>query len=148
MQINTVGFRSALKLSFIRLYELQIIFVFYSQAISNFGSLFGRMALSIVWIDDIWALNLLTGTFLSYFLFESIYLTIPNIWVIFTFVFVVEFISDYTIFNVYYRQSNEIPPNYQVFAVCCISFGLTIGVTCSGFLAIPIHAAICNLPPL
>lgn len=123
-----------------------ISFNIFFQTVSNFGSLLGRMALSVIWIDDIWALNLLTGTFMAYFMFESIYLTIPNIWVIFIFVFLVEFISDYTVLNVFYRLSNETPPNHQVFAVCSISIGITIGVIAAGAIAIPMHAAICKMP--
>lgn len=149
MLINIVGYRFVLHLNLFCIYDIthfhSIFFLW--QAISQIGALCGRLALSYVRIDDVWSLNLLTGTFMMYFVFEAIYMTVPIIWVIFIFVFIVEFISDYTILDVFYQQSNETPPNYQVFAVCSVSIGITVGVIFAGVVAIPMHSAICKMPP-
>lgn len=96
-------------------------------------------------MDNIWPLNLLTGVFMAYFLFESIYL-VSNIWIIFISVFVVAFISDYTILNVYNRLTDETPSHYQVFAVCSVSIGISVGIMFAGGLTIPLHNMICKLP--
>lgn len=84
---------------------------------------------------------------MAYFLFEAIYMTVPYIWVIFILVFFLEFISDYTALNIYYKFSNETPPQYQVFGICSISIGLTSGVILAAGLVIPIHTIICDMPP-
>lgn len=87
------------------------------------------------------------AVFAVFFTFEAIYMMVPFIWIIYTFVFFVGFIGGCTVLSVFYRFTSETPPQYQVFAVCMVSIGLTIGVSSAAILAIPLHEMICKLPP-
>lgn len=97
-------------------------------------------------IDDVWPLNLLMITFTMYFAFEAVYMTVPIIWVIFIFVFLVSFISGCTVLSVFYRLTNETSSHHQLFAVCSVSTGVSVGIITAAMLAIPIHDVICKLP--
>lgn len=73
-------------------------------------------------------------------------MTVPLIWIIFIFVFLVEFISGCTLLSIFYRLSNETPAKHQVFAMCSVSNGVSIGVIVAATLTIPVHDAICKMP--
>lgn len=118
------------------------------QVIGQIGGLFGRSSLSYIdiSIDEVWPLNLLMGSFMLYFVYEAIFMTVPIIWIIFIFVFFVGFVSGCTVLSVFYRLTNETPAKHQVFAMCSVSNGLTVGVLTAATVAIPIHNAICRTP--
>lgn len=121
-------------------------FLLCFQVVGHIGTFAGRSSLSYISIDKVWPLNLLIAAITVCFSLEAIYMTVPIIWVIFLFVFLVGFIGGCTILSVFYRVTNETPAHYQVFSVCSVSIGLSAGISFAAFLSIPIHNMICKLP--
>lgn len=117
-----------------------------AEVISSIGYLLGRSSLSFISFDEFWPLNLLIATIMMYCGFEAIYMTIPVIWIIFILVFCTEFISGCTTISIFYRLTSETPPHLQVFALCAMTTGISMGLIMSAALVIPLHDAICKLP--
>lgn len=70
----------------------------------------------------------------------------PTIWLIFAVVFVEGLFGGAAYVNAFFRMSQEIPKNRQMFAMGIASVADTVGVTLAGIIAIPVHNAICKLP--
>lgn len=70
----------------------------------------------------------------------------PTIWIIFGVVLVEGLLGGAAYVNTYYRMSKEIPEDRRKFALGVVPTGDAIGIAIAGFLAIPTHNALCQVP--
>ncbi|KAF7384719.1 hypothetical protein HZH68_014331 [Vespula germanica] len=79
-------------------------------------------------------------------LFETIYYYIPNIWIIFTIVLWEGLLGGGAYVNTFYRMSTEIPRADRKISLGIATMADSIGIALAGWLAMPVHNAICDLP--
>ena len=83
---------------------------------------------------------------MAFFMTEAIYLFIPSIWIIFAIILIEGLQGGLAYVNTYYRMSREIVPEYKAFSMNIVAFSDSLGIILAGFLAIPTHNWICQLP--
>lgn len=81
-----------------------------------------------------------------YFLTEVIWFYTPTIWIVFVIVLWEGLLGGGAYVNTFYRMSKEIAPGRQQFAMSMVVQSDSYGIALAGFLAIPVHNAICELP--
>lgn len=81
-----------------------------------------------------------------YFLTEVIYFYTPSIWIVFAIVLWEGLLGGAAYVNTFYKMSKSIPLNKRKFAIAVVVLSDSIGISLAGFLAIPLHNAICSLP--
>jgi battenin len=89
---------------------------------------------------------IIQGILASFFLAEAIFLFIPNISIIFAMVFLEGLQGGLAYVNTYYRMSREVPSAHKQFAMNIVASSDSVGIILAGFLAIPTHNWICQLP--
>lgn len=80
------------------------------------------------------------------FLTEAIYLFIPHISIVFVLIFIEGMQGGLAYVNTYYRMSRDIAPSRKEFAMNIVATSDSIGIILAGFLAIPTHNWICQMP--
>lgn len=89
---------------------------------------------------------IIQGILASFFLAEAIFLFVPNISIIFVMVFFEGLQGGFAYVNTYYRMSHEIPSSRKKFAMNIVASSDSVGIIFAGFLAIPTHNWICQMP--
>lgn len=89
---------------------------------------------------------IIQGFIATFFLFEAIYLFTPSISIIIFVIFIEGLQGGLAYVNTYYRMSREIPSPRKEFAMNVVASSDSIGIILAGFLAIPTHNWICQLP--
>lgn len=89
---------------------------------------------------------IIQGLIAAYFLTEAIYLYTSNISVIFLVIFFEGLQGGLAYVNTYYLMSQEIPASCKQFAMNIVASSDSIGIVLAGFLAIPTHNWICQMP--
>lgn len=84
----------------------------------------------------------------SFFLFEAIYLFTPSISFIFLAIFIEGLQGGLAYVNTYYRMSKDVPATRKEFAMNVVASSDSVGIIFAGFLAIPTHNWICQLPAI
>lgn len=83
---------------------------------------------------------------LAYFFTEVTFCYTPSIWITFTIIVWEGLLGGGAYVNTFYRMSHEIPPARLEFAMSTVVQADAYGIALAGFLAIPVHNAICSLP--
>ncbi|XP_047365002.1 battenin [Vespa velutina] len=110
------------------------------------GVFISRSSVNLVSINKIWIMAVLQFLNVIILLFETIYYYIPNIWIIFTIVLWEGLLGGGAYVNTFYRMSTEIPRADRKISLGIATMADSIGIALAGWLAMPVHNAICHLP--
>ncbi|KAK0086034.1 hypothetical protein PV325_004015 [Microctonus aethiopoides] len=77
---------------------------------------------------------------------EAIFFYIPNIWIIFAFTFWEGLLGGGAYVNTYYRMADTVPSENLRESLGIVTMSDSLGITVAGWLAMPVHTAICKLP--
>ena len=105
-----------------------------------------RSSVNLFAIHNIWIMSIFQFFNIFYFMFESIYMFTPSIWLTFGFVFWEGLLGGACYVNTFYRMSQEVPVSHQTFAMGIVPIGDSLGIILAGLLAIPAHNILCMLP--
>ncbi|XP_034657384.1 battenin [Drosophila subobscura] len=110
------------------------------------GVFISRSSVNIFQLDKIWLMSIFQFINVIYFLTEVILWYTPSIWIVFVIVLWEGLLGGGAYVNTFYRMSKEISPERQQFAMAMVVQSDSYGIALAGFLAIPVHNAICGLP--
>ncbi|KAH8261221.1 hypothetical protein KR044_005640 [Drosophila immigrans] len=110
------------------------------------GVFISRSSVNLFQLNKIWLMSVFQFVNVIYFLTEVIWFYTPSIWIVFTIVLWEGLLGGGAYVNTFYRMSKEIPPGRQQFAMAMVVQSDSYGIALAGFLAIPVHNAICGLP--
>ncbi|KAH8379945.1 hypothetical protein KR009_008125 [Drosophila setifemur] len=111
------------------------------------GVFISRSSVNVFQLDKIWLMSVFQCINVVYFLTEVIWWYTPSIWIVFTIVLWEGLLGGGAYVNTFYRMSKEISPERQQFAMAMVVQSDSYGIALAGFLAIPVHNAICGLAP-
>lgn len=110
------------------------------------GVFISRSSVNIFQLDKIWLMSIFQFVNVVYFLTEVIWWYTPSIWIVFVIVLWEGLLGGGAYVNTFYRMSKEISAERQQFAMAMVVQSDSYGIALAGFLAIPVHNAICGLP--
>ncbi|XP_037957030.1 battenin [Teleopsis dalmanni] len=110
------------------------------------GVFISRSSVNLFQLNKIWLMSVFQFVNVVYFLTEVIYFYTPNIWIVFVIVLWEGLLGGGAYVNTFYRMSKEISPGRRQFAMSMVVQSDSYGIALAGFLAIPVHNAICSLP--
>ncbi|KAL7648004.1 UNVERIFIED_CONTAM: hypothetical protein RMT77_001620 [Armadillidium vulgare] len=116
------------------------------QVLYQVGVLISRSSVNLLYIEKIWITTVLQWINVVLFLTAAIYWWFGTIWLAFTLILWEGLLGGAAYVNTFYKLSKEVPPEEKEFAMQMTSMSDTFGITIAGFLAIPLHNAICKLP--
>lgn len=116
------------------------------QVTYQIGVFVSRSSVNIIQIERTWIMSTIQGILALFFLTEAIFLFTPNISIIFIMIFIEGLQGGLAYVNTYYRISREIPATRKAFAMNIVASSDSIGIIFAGFLAIPTHNWICQMP--
>ncbi|XP_011179303.2 battenin [Zeugodacus cucurbitae] len=111
------------------------------------GVFISRSSVNLYKINKIWLMAVFQFVNVAYFLTEVIYFYTPSIWITLIIVLWEGLLGGGAYVNTFYRMSKEITPGRRRFAMAMVTQSDAYGIALAGFLAIPLHNAICSLPP-
>lgn len=111
------------------------------------GVLISRSTVNLVQIDNTWLLTVFQAVNVVIMTTEAIYHWIGQFWVVIVLILWEGLLGGCSYVNTYRRINKEMPPSQRQFSMSMNSFGDAIGITLAGIIAIPVHNAICKLPP-
>lgn len=76
---------------------------------------------------------------------EALYYYVPSFWIVLAFTVWEGLLGGGAYVNTYYKISKELPDAEREFALGTVSMSDALGITLSGFAAIPAHNWICGL---
>lgn len=109
------------------------------------GVFISRSSVNLIKINTIWILSILQFVNVIIIIFEVNYFYIPSIWILFGIVLWEGLLGGGAYVNTFYRMSNEVPIDRQVFALGIVPLGDSVGIALAGWLALPVHNAFCML---
>uniref|UniRef100_A0A034VKU4 Battenin n=2 Tax=Endopterygota TaxID=33392 RepID=A0A034VKU4_BACDO len=110
------------------------------------GVFISRSSVNLYKINKIWLMAVFQLVNVAYFLTEVIYFYTPTIWITLVVVLWEGLLGGGAYVNTFYRMSKEIKPERRRFAMAMVTQSDAYGIALAGFLAIPLHNAICSLP--
>uniref|UniRef100_A0A1B6DN77 Battenin n=1 Tax=Clastoptera arizonana TaxID=38151 RepID=A0A1B6DN77_9HEMI len=110
------------------------------------GVFISRSSIMLIQINKTWILALLQGLNVVLFTLESVYFFLPSVYLILLAVLWEGLLGGAAYVNTYYRIAAEVPPEKREFSMAITSLADSIGITLAGFLSMPIHNYICDLP--
>ncbi|XP_020711356.2 battenin [Athalia rosae] len=110
------------------------------------GVFISRSSVNLVTIRRVWIMTVLQFLNIILLTFETVYYYIPNIWIVFAIVLWEGFLGGGAYVNTFYRMSKEIPEEDREFSLGITTMADSLGIALAGFLAMPVHNAICKLP--
>lgn len=110
------------------------------------GVFISRSSVNLFTCRKIWILAALQGINVILFTSEVILFYMPSIWLVFAFVLWEGLLGGGAYVNTFYRMSTEVAPQHRNFALGMVPISDSVGIALAGFLAIPVHNAICKLP--
>lgn len=116
------------------------------QVTYQIGVFISRSSVNVIQIERTWIMSIIQGFIAMFFLSEAIYLFTPKISLIFFVIFIEGLQGGLAYVNTYYRMSREIPATRKEFAMNVVASSDSIGIIFAGFLAIPTHNWICQMP--
>lgn len=116
------------------------------QVTYQIGVFASRSSVNLIQIERTWIMSLVQGLLAAFFLSEAIYLFTPYISIIFFMIFVEGLQGGLAYVNTYYRMSRVVPATHKEFAMNVVASSDSIGIIFAGFLAIPTHNWICQMP--
>uniref|UniRef100_A0A1A9UM16 Sulfatase N-terminal domain-containing protein n=1 Tax=Glossina austeni TaxID=7395 RepID=A0A1A9UM16_GLOAU len=112
------------------------------------GEFVARSSVNLCQFPKIWLMVVFQFMNLAYFFTEVTFFYTPSIWITFTIIVWEGLLGGGGYVNTFYRMSHEIPPARLQFAMATVVQADAYGIALAGFLAIPVHNAICSLPTL
>jgi battenin len=116
------------------------------QVTYQIGVFISRSSVNIIHIKYIWIMAILQGLNVIFFVFEAIYMFVPNIWIIFGLIAFEGLLGGGAYVNTFYRMSKEIPATRREYAMSVVTLSDSLGITLAGILAMPMHNYVCALP--
>ncbi|XP_065204244.1 battenin-like [Planococcus citri] len=115
------------------------------QVFYQIGVFISRSSISVIQIDKLWTLAVIQGINLIYFGLEAIYKFTPSVIIVLIIILWEGMVAGLTYVNTFHNIQKEVRPEDRetVTGITSVSDGL--GITSSGFSAIPLHDAICKL---
>ncbi|XP_055904116.1 battenin-like [Eupeodes corollae] len=110
------------------------------------GVFISRSSVNLISFRQIWILSLLQFFNVVYFLTEVIYFYSPTIWIPFAVVLWEGLLGGGAYVNTFYRMAKDIPQSRREFAIGVTVQADSLGIMIAGFLALPVHNAICRMP--
>ncbi|XP_030372666.1 battenin isoform X2 [Scaptodrosophila lebanonensis] len=110
------------------------------------GVFISRSSVNVFQLNKIWLMSIFQFINVAYFLTEVIWFYTPSIWIVFVIVLWEGLLGGGAYVNTFYRMSKEISPERRQFAMAMVVQSDSYGIALAGFLAIPVHNAICGLP--
>ncbi|XP_055904115.1 battenin-like isoform X2 [Eupeodes corollae] len=110
------------------------------------GVFISRSSVNLISFRKIWILALLQFFNVAYFLTEVIYFYSPTIWIPFAVVLWEGLLGGGAYVNTFYRMAKDIPQSRREFAIGVTVQADSLGIMIAGFLALPVHNAICRMP--
>lgn len=110
------------------------------------GVFISRSSVNLITINKIWIMSVLQFVNVIILLFEAIYFYIPKIWIVFLIVLWEGLLGGGAYVNTFYRMSTEIPKADRESSMGITTMADSIGITLAGWLSMPVHNAICQLP--
>jgi battenin len=116
------------------------------QVTYQIGVFISRSSVNIVQIKSTYVMAIIQGLISTFFLFEAIFMFTPYIWIIFAVIFIEGFQGGLAYVNTYFRINREVPNEFKQFSMNVVASSDSLGIILAGFLAIPVHNWICQLP--
>ncbi|KAG0730437.1 Battenin [Chionoecetes opilio] len=116
------------------------------QVVYQAGVMVSRSSVNCVHIDHIWKTSVLQMINVVLFLTCAIYWWVKNIWLVFFLILWEGLLGGAAYVNTFYKVSQEIDGPHKEYAMSVTTLADSLGITVAGFIAIPIHNAICSLP--
>lgn len=115
------------------------------------GVLISRSTGSLLELDYLWTVAVLQGLNLVVMTTESIFGWMGHasysFWIVVAVIFWEGLLAGISYYNTFRRINDEMPPGHRQFSMSMTSLGGPIGITLAGLFSIPLHDAICTLPP-
>lgn len=118
------------------------------QVTYQIGVFLSRSSVNLFTIRNTWIMAVIQGFIAMLFLTEAIYLYMPTISIVFIVIFIEGLQGGLAYVNTYYRISQEVPRARKELAMNVVASSDSIGIILAGFLAIPTHNWICQMPGL
>lgn len=118
------------------------------QVTYQIGVFLSRSSVNLIQIKRIYIMAVIQGVLASFFLAEAIFLFIPNISIVFAMIFIEGLQGGLAYVNTYYKMSREVPSSRKQFAMNIVASSDSVGIIIAGFLAIPTHNWICQMPSI
>ncbi|BES90926.1 CLN3 protein [Nesidiocoris tenuis] len=116
------------------------------QLCYQIGVFASRSSINLFTINNTWLMAIFQGVNVVIFSTEAIYSYIPNFFIVVALVLWEGLLGGLSYVNTYNRLNKEIPEEKREFAMSINSFGDALGISLAGFIAIPVHNAICSMP--
>ncbi|KAK3927679.1 Battenin [Frankliniella fusca] len=116
------------------------------QSVYQVGVFLSRSSGSFFHIEKIWILSVLQGLNVIYFTTEAIYGYSSSVWVVAVLVLWEGLLGGAAYVNTYFCISKQIAPEKREFSMAMSSVGDAVGISAAGFVAMPVHNALCRLP--
>lgn len=110
------------------------------------GVFISRSSVNVFQLNRIWLMSVFQFINVAYFVTEVVWYYTPSIWIVFVIVLWEGLLGGGAYVNTFYRMSKEISPAKRQFAMAMVVQSDSYGIALAGFLAIPVHNAICGLP--
>ncbi|XP_046596829.1 battenin isoform X1 [Neodiprion lecontei] len=110
------------------------------------GVFISRSSVNLVTINRIWIMAALQFVNVIIMTFETLYFYIPNIWIVFAIVLWEGLLGGGAYVNTFYKMSKEVPAEDREFSLGITTMADSIGIALAGWIAMPVHNAICKLP--
>ncbi|KAL7303239.1 battenin [Trichogramma pretiosum] len=110
------------------------------------GVFLSRSSINFLSVDKIWIMSVLQFINVVIMTFEAIYYYIPTIWIVFALVLWEGLLGGAAYVNTFYRMTKEVPWEKRQVALGIASMSDSFGIAIAGWLAMPVHNQICNLP--
>ncbi|XP_065226857.1 battenin-like [Planococcus citri] len=116
------------------------------QVFYQIGVFASRSSISIIQIDKLWILAALQGVNLVYFGLEAIYRFTPSVIIVLVVILWEGALGGLGYVNTFHNIQKEVRPEDKETVTGITSISDSLGITFSGFSAIPLHDTICKLP--
>ncbi|XP_051171837.1 battenin [Leptopilina boulardi] len=110
------------------------------------GVFISRSSAVLFTFNKIWIMAVLQFVNVIILLFESIYFYIPSFWIVFALVFWEGLLGGGAYVNTFYKISRQLPAEDRESAFSIVVLADSIGIALAGWMSMPVHNAICQLP--
>ncbi|XP_027215665.2 battenin isoform X2 [Penaeus vannamei] len=116
------------------------------QATYQLGVLLSRSSVNFFYIRQVWITTVLQWINVLIFLTCAVFWWISSIWVVLVLILWEGLLGGAAYVNTFYKITQEVSDHQKPFALAITTLSDTVGVTIAGFISIPLHNVICQLP--
>ncbi|XP_043471457.1 battenin isoform X2 [Leptopilina heterotoma] len=110
------------------------------------GVFISRSSAVLFTFNKIWIMSVLQFINVIILLFESIYYYMPSFWIVFSIVLWEGLLGGGAYVNTFYKISRQIPAEDRETSFSIVVLADSIGIALAGWMSMPVHNAICQLP--